>query len=88
MASRSSSVPSIERPSLTSQEVSDMSVALANQVRLMKSMKSVYQADQQAKLLNLQADVESLLLQLKSIKQQQPTPEQELLVSYEKENNC
>lgn len=87
MASRSSSVPSIERPSLTSQEVSDMSVALANQVRLMKSMKSVYQADQQAKLLNLQADVESLLLQLKSIKQQQPIPAQELLAGYEKENN-
>ncbi|HEY9853678.1 MAG TPA: hypothetical protein V6D28_29680 [Leptolyngbyaceae cyanobacterium] len=87
MATRSSSVPSIERPTVTSQEVSDMSVALANQVRLMKSMKSVYQADQQAKLLNLQADVESLLLQLKSLKQQQPTPDLELVVGYDKENN-
>ncbi len=87
MATRSSSVPSIERPTVTSQEVSDMSVALANQVRLMKSMKSVYQADQQAKLLNLQADVESLLLQLKSLKQQQPTPDIELVVGYDKENN-
>ena len=38
--------------------------------RWAESMKSVYQADQQVKLLHLQAEVESLLLQLQTIKQQ------------------
>jgi hypothetical protein len=33
-------------------------------------MKSLYQADQQAKYLHLQAEVESLLQQLETLKQQ------------------
>ncbi|MBE9228192.1 hypothetical protein IQ264_22470 [Phormidium sp. LEGE 05292] len=52
-----------------------MSVALTNQVRMMEKMKSVYQADQQVKLLNLQAEVETLLQQLQNLKQQRLTEE-------------
>jgi hypothetical protein len=36
----------------------------------LEKMKAVYQADQQAKFLNLHAETESLLQQLQSLKQQ------------------
>jgi len=36
----------------------------------MQLMQSLYQADQQAKYLNLQAEVETLLQQLQSLKQE------------------
>lgn len=36
----------------------------------MQSVLSVYQADQQVKLLHLQAEIESLLLQLQALKRQ------------------
>ncbi|MFB2919396.1 MULTISPECIES: hypothetical protein [Aerosakkonema] len=73
MLTASSRTSTIQRPTLASDELTLMSVALANQVKLMQSMKSVYQADQQIKLLNLQADVENLLQQLQNIKQQRQT---------------
>ncbi len=38
--------------------------------RLLEAMKSVYQADQQAKFLDLHAEADSLLRQLQSLKQQ------------------
>ncbi|HBE19784.1 MAG TPA: hypothetical protein DEG17_02320 [Cyanobacteria bacterium UBA11149] len=41
-----------------------------NDNRLLELMKSIYQADQQVKYLHLQAEVDSLLQQLKIIKQQ------------------
>lgn len=63
-------VPSIRESVLPYEQVSNMSVTLANQVRLMQTMKSVYQADQQIKLLNLQAEVDCLLEQLQNLKQQ------------------
>lgn len=65
----------IQRPAIAVQEASNMSVALSNQVRLMEKMKSVYQADQQLKLLNLQAEVETLLQQVQNLKQQRLTEE-------------
>lgn len=74
------SASTIQRPAIAVQEVSNMSVALTNQVRLMEKMKSVYQADQQLKLLNLQAEVETLLQQLQSLKQQRLT-EKDLEIS-------
>ncbi|MFB2898327.1 hypothetical protein ACE1CI_35875 [Aerosakkonemataceae cyanobacterium BLCC-F50] len=64
------SASTIQRPAIAVQEASNMSVALTNQVRMMEKMKSVYQADQQLKLLNLQAEVETLLQQLQNLKQQ------------------
>ncbi|MFB2880186.1 hypothetical protein [Floridanema aerugineum] len=64
------SASTIQRPAIAVQEASNMSVTLTNQVRLMEKMKSVYQADQQLKLLNLQAEVETLLQQLQNLKQQ------------------
>ncbi|MFB2936306.1 hypothetical protein ACE1B6_13725 [Aerosakkonemataceae cyanobacterium BLCC-F154] len=69
------SASTIQRPAIAVQEVSNMSVALSNQVRMMEKMKSVYQADQQLKLLNLQAEVETLLQQLQNLKQQRLTEE-------------
>lgn len=50
-----------------------MSVASTNQTHLMDSMKRMYQADQQVKYLHLQAEVETLLLQLQALKQQRLT---------------
>ncbi|MCL1469700.1 hypothetical protein [Argonema antarcticum] len=64
-----------------------MSVALANQNHLMRSKKSVYQADQQIKLLHLEADVESLLQQLQYLKQQRLTSDTQEVASYDENLN-
>lgn len=87
MSTGLSGTSTIQRPAFVSQEVSNMSVALANQVRLMRSIKSVYQADQQIKLLHLQADVESLLQQLENLKQQRLTSDSEEVASYDENHN-
>lgn len=50
-----------------------MSVASTNRTHLIESMKRMYQADQQVKYLHLQAEVETLLLQLQALKQQRLT---------------
>lgn len=57
------------------------SVSSPSSISAMQPMKSPYQADQQVKFLHLQAEIESLLIQLQSLKQQKP--EQQPLV----ENN-
>ncbi|MBD0303397.1 MAG: hypothetical protein ICV85_14890 [Tolypothrix sp. T3-bin4] len=44
--------------------------AVSTESRLLELMKSLYQTDQQVKYLHLQAEVESLLQQLKILKQQ------------------
>lgn len=59
-----------------------MSVASTSQTRLMESMKKLYQADQQVKFLHLQAEVESLLIELQTIKQQR------LISSHPVETGC
>lgn len=41
-----------------------------HQMRLLQSLKAQYRLDQQEKFLHLQAETESLLQQLKAIKQQ------------------
>jgi polyhydroxyalkanoate synthesis regulator phasin len=43
--------------------------------RLIKAMKSQYQLDQQVKFLHLQAEADSLLQQLQSLKQQRQAAE-------------
>lgn len=50
--------------------VSDISTASATRTRAIEMMKSLYQADQQAKYLNLHSEVETLLQQLQCLKQQ------------------
>jgi hypothetical protein len=40
-----------------------------NPAQSKESMKSIYQADQQVKFLHLQAEVETLLLELQTLKQ-------------------
>ena len=49
-----------------SREIADVE----HQVRLLKVMKSLYQVDQQAKFLHLQAETDSLLGQLQALKGQ------------------
>lgn len=72
------SASTIQRPAIAVQEASNISEVLTNQVRMMEKMKSVYQADQQLKLLNLQAEVETLLQQLQNLKQQRSTEDTEI----------
>lgn len=50
--------------------VSDICTASATRTRAIEIMKSLYQADQQAKYLNLHSEVETLLQQLQCLKQQ------------------
>ncbi|MBF2027852.1 MAG: hypothetical protein IGS48_13995 [Oscillatoriales cyanobacterium C42_A2020_001] len=52
----------------------------ASQPRLMKAMKLQYQVDQQTKYLDLQAEMESLLQQLKDLKRQRETVDERVLV--------
>ncbi|NES06476.1 MAG: hypothetical protein F6K22_28880 [Okeania sp. SIO2F4] len=42
---------------------------LTNQTRTLEQMKSLYQTDQQVKLLHLEAEIETLLLELRTIKE-------------------
>lgn len=66
-ASTLSSAPStLAKPA----RVSDATVASPSRAVPVEPVLSPYQADQQVKFLHLQAEVESLLLQLRSLKQQ------------------
>ncbi|MBW4575538.1 MAG: hypothetical protein KME08_09680 [Aphanothece sp. CMT-3BRIN-NPC111] len=56
-----------------SQSLSNVSAASISKTRIMQLTKSLYQTDQQAKFLHLQAEVESLLQQLQTLKQQKLT---------------
>lgn len=47
----------------------------SRQSRLLEAMKTQYRLDQQMKFLNLQAETESLLQQLKAIKEQRQISE-------------
>ena len=70
MSYRSTSV--IDAPSRIrdSASATTRSTAATNDNRLLELMKSIYQTDQQVKYLHLQAEVDSLLHQLKIQKQQ------------------
>jgi hypothetical protein len=66
-ASTLSSAPStVANPA----RVSDATVASPSRAVPVEPVKSPYKADQQVKFLHLQAEVESLLLQLRSLKPQ------------------
>ena len=70
MSTRSSSL--LDSPSRigNTQSVRNRSTVVTDDPRLMKLMKSIYQADQQVKYLHLQAEVETLLQQLQTLKKQ------------------
>jgi predicted esterase YcpF (UPF0227 family) len=51
----------------------------SQQSRLMKAMKSQYRLDQQMEFLNLQAEMETLLQQLKAIQQQRQASTEEMV---------
>jgi len=70
MATRLSGLIDSPNPIGASQSVRNRSTVATDDPRLMKLMKSLYQADQQVKYLHLQAEVEFLLQQLQMLKQQ------------------
>lgn len=70
MSSRSSSLIDLPSRVSDSQSLRNRSTVASDDPRLMKLMKSLYQTDQQVKYLHLQAEVESLLQQLQTLKRQ------------------
>ena len=74
MSNRSSTLTRPQNSVDSSQAASDRAAASTGNPSTMRLMKSVYQADQQVKLLHLQAEVESLLLELQNLKQQRLAP--------------
>lgn len=74
-----SSVTSISAEANNLQKA-DSSADSLRQSRVIEAMKAQYQADQQAKYLNLQAEAELLLQQLREIKRQREAVEEKVLV--------
>ena len=71
MLNRSSSVICPPNPNrVAATESNGRTVYNASDQRLIKLMKSIYQADQQVKYLHLQAEVDSLLQQLQILQKQ------------------
>ncbi|MBW4681856.1 MAG: hypothetical protein KME19_17330 [Microcoleus vaginatus WJT46-NPBG5] len=68
-------------PCTKSPVASDALVSSPLRNKPIESMKSPYQADQQVKFLHLQAEIETLLLQLQTIKQRQE-PQQPVLAGF------
>jgi hypothetical protein len=67
-----------EETSLESlQSLNNTSANSQQQARIMQLTKCLYQVDQQQEFLNLQAEVESLIRQLQTIKAQKVTAETE-----------
>ena len=62
----------LSRPQVTASnpEMASSSTLSTSFARKVNSVKCPYQADQQVKFLHLQAEIESLLLQVQSLKQQ------------------
>lgn len=84
-------MPTVISSRPTSESVqSASSVAIASNAsqtegdRLIKMLKSLYQADQQVKFLHLQAEADYLLQQLQTRKQQHSNPESSVPASSSK----
>lgn len=52
----------------------DSAGALVKDTRLMEAAKSLYPADRVVQFLHLHAEVDTLLLELRTLKQQRPVP--------------
>ena len=70
LMSNSSSTLSRPQTEPSNSEMASSSVRSTSFARKVDSVKCPYQADQQVKFLHLQAEIESLLLQVQSLKQQ------------------
>ena len=68
--SNSSSTLSRPQTEASNSEMASSSVRSTSFAGKVDSVKCPYQADQQVKFLHLQAEIESLLLQVQSLKQQ------------------
>lgn len=68
----SNNTSTLSRPQIAAgnPEIASPSLASTSFARKTESVKCPYKADQQVKFLHLQAEVESLLLELQTIKQQ------------------
>jgi len=73
LMSNSSSTLSRPQTQASNSEMASSSVRSSSVARKVESAKCPYRADQQVKFLHLQAEVESLLLQLQTLKQQRST---------------
>ncbi|GAC1453895.1 MAG: hypothetical protein NVS2B14_11580 [Chamaesiphon sp.] len=70
------------RPQNSVSDSDSSAVADSNNTRILELTKSVYHAKERVKFMHLQAEVESLLQQLQTIKQQrQESPEQDASAS-------
>lgn len=70
MSSRASTLSSTPSTVAKPARALDATVSSSSRAVPVEPVKSPYRADQQVKFLHLQAEVESLLLQLRSLKQQ------------------
>jgi len=70
MSTRSLTLTRPETSASNSESLNHVPSATNSDTRIMQLTKSLYQTDQQVKFLNLQAEVECLLLQLQSLKQE------------------
>ena len=70
LMSNSSSTLSRPQTEASNSEIASSSVRSTSCARQVDLVKCPYQADQQVKFLHLQAEIESLLLQVQSLKQQ------------------
>ncbi|MDF0556798.1 hypothetical protein [Kamptonema sp. UHCC 0994] len=68
MSNRSATISRSQTTGSNPQMVTTQALS-TNPVHNETSMKSIYQADQQVKFLHLQAEVETLLLELQTLKQ-------------------
>ncbi|MGK7919215.1 MAG: hypothetical protein AB4080_04325 [Trichodesmium sp.] len=68
MSNSTSILSSASRSVDTSKRVSGSRTS-TYQTRTLEQMKSLYQADQQVKLLHLEAEIETLLLELRTLKE-------------------
>ncbi|MEW5858685.1 MAG: hypothetical protein AB1861_15070 [Cyanobacteriota bacterium] len=78
MSTRSSTLTRPQDSVGDSEPLSNLSTATTGNKHLKPVTKAVYQADQQVKFLHLQAEVEILLQQLQTIKQQRLASDREI----------
>lgn len=69
LMSNSTSTLSNPSPSVDTAKRVNRSGSSTNQTRSLERMKSLYQTDQQVKFLHLEAEVETLLLELRTLKE-------------------
>lgn len=73
MSNPSATISRHQSTAISTQMLTKQSLPI-NPARSKDGVKSVYQADQQVKFLHLQAEIETLLLELQTLKQHRHSP--------------